>query len=126
MDPFTALFAFCGQLSPYPRELSPYSCELHGWSFVWKFLVCDLEFDRKKGYDIKISWRSFVDLVNDGIYLLKLRAVTWCLEVVGVFNVQDALEYWISGRFPLMKVSFHNNTLWARCFQEERNVRNMK
>ena len=89
-------------------------------------MVRDLEFDRKKCYDIKISWRSFVDLVNDGIYLLKLWVVTWCLEVVGVFNVQDALEYWVSGRFYLMKVSFQNNTLWARCFQGEGNVRNMK
>ena len=49
-----------------------------------------------------------------------------CLEVFGVFNVQDALKYWVSGWFPLMKVSFHNNTLWARCFQGEGNVRNMK
>ena len=27
LDPFTALFAVCGQSSPYPREL-------HGWSLV--------------------------------------------------------------------------------------------
>ena len=89
-------------------------------------MVRDLVFDRKKGQDIKISWCSFADLVNDGIYLLKLWAVTRCLEIVGVFNVQDALEYWVSSRFFLMKVSFHHNTLWARCFQGEENVRNLK
>ena len=88
-------------------------------------MVRDLVFDRKKGQDIKISWCSFADLVNDGIYLLKLWAVTRCLEIVGVFNVQDALEYWVSSRFSLMKVSFHHNTLWARCFQGEGNVRNL-
>ena len=48
LDPFTALFAICGQLSPYPRELPR-------WSFVWKFMVSNLVFDRKKGYDIMIS-----------------------------------------------------------------------
>ena len=48
LDPFTALFAVCGQLSPYPRELP-------GWSFFWKFMVSNLVFDRKKGYDIMIS-----------------------------------------------------------------------
>ena len=72
----------------------------------------------KERHDIKISWCSFVDL--------KLWSVTRFLEVVGVFNVQDALEYWVSGRLPLMRVSFHNNTLWARCFQGVENVRNMK
>ena len=40
LDPFIALFAVCGQSSPYP-------CELHGWSFVWKFMVKDLIFDSK-------------------------------------------------------------------------------
>ena len=89
-------------------------------------MVKDLIFDSKKGQDINISWCSFADLVNDGIYLLKLWVVTRCLELVGVFNVQDALEYWVSGWFYLMKVSLHNNTLWARCFQGEGNVRNMK
>ena len=62
-------------------------------------------FDRKRGHDIKNSWCSFADLVNDEIYLLKLWIVTRCLEVVEVFNIQDALEYWVSGRFPLMKMS---------------------
>ena len=28
-----------------------------------------------------------------------------CLEVFDVFSSQDALAYWVSGRFPLMKVS---------------------
>ena len=98
LDPFIALFLVCGLSSPYP-------CELHGWSFVWKFMVRDLVFDRKKGHDIKISWCSFANLVNDEIYMLKLWIVIRCLEVVGVFNVQDALEYWVSGRFPLMKMS---------------------
>ena len=111
MDPFTALFAFYGQSSPYPRELSPYPCELHGWSFVWKFTIKDLIFDSKKGHDINISWCSFADLVNDEIYLLKLWVVTRCFEIVGVFNVQDALEYWVSVQFPPMKVLFHINTL---------------
>ena len=68
-------------------------------------MVRDLVFDRKKGHDIKISWCSFANLVNDEIYMLKLWIVIRCLEVVGVFNVQDALEYWVSGRFPLMKMS---------------------
>ena len=86
----------------------------------------DLVFDQKKGHGIKISWCSFADLVNDSNYLLMLWSVTRCLEVIGVFNVQDVLEYWVSGRFPLVKVSFHNNTLWARCFQGVENVRNMK
>ena len=89
-------------------------------------MVKDLIFDSKKGHDIKISWCSFANLVNDEIYMLKLWIVIRCLEVVGVFNVQDALEYWVSGRFPLMKVSFHNTILWARCFQGEGNVKNMK
>ena len=68
-------------------------------------MVRDLVFDRKKGHDIKISWCSFDNLVNDEIYMLKLWIVIRCLEVVGVFNVQDALEYWVSGWFPLMKMS---------------------
>ena len=85
-----------------------------------------LVFDRKAGQVKKISWCSFADLVNDGTYLHKLWVVTKCLEVVGVFNVQGALKYWVSGQFPLKKVSFHNNTLWARCFQWEGNVRNLK
>ena len=96
-DLFTALFAVCGLSSPYPREL-------HGWSFFWKFMVRDLIFDRKKGYNIKLSWCFFADLVNDGIYLLKFWTMIRCLEVVGVFNVQDVLEYWVSGQFPLMKM----------------------
>ena len=119
LDPIIALFIVYGQSSPY-------ACELHDWTFVWKFMARDLVFDQKKGHGIKISWCSFADLVNDRNYLLKLWSVTRCLEVVGVFNVQDALEYWVSGRFSLMKVSFHNNTLWARCFQGEENVKNMK
>ena len=46
--------------------------------------------------------------------------------VVGVFDSQNALKYWFSGRFPLMNVSFHNNTLWASCFEGEGSVRNLK
>ena len=46
--------------------------------------------------------------------------------VVGVFDSQNALKYWFSGRFPLMNVSFHNNTLWASCFVGEGSVRNLK
>ena len=64
-------------------------------------MVRDLVFDSKKGHDIKISWCFFADLVNDGIYLLKLWAVTRCSFVVN-----------------------YNNTLWARCFEGEGNVRN--
>ena len=56
----------------------------------------------------------------------KENFVAKCLEVVGVLNLQDVLEYWVSGRFPLMKVSFDNNTLCSRCFQGKGNVRNMK
>ena len=54
------------------------------------------------------------------------RVVINCFGAVHVINSQDALAYWVSGWVPLMKVSFHNNTLWARCFQGEENVRNVK
>ncbi|KAF3974503.1 hypothetical protein CMV_002181 [Castanea mollissima] len=73
------------------------------------FMVCDLEFYRKKGHDIKISWCLFVDLVNDGIYLLKLWAVTWCLEVVGVFNVHDAFKTLIAN--SLRKKQFYKDAI---------------
>lgn len=58
---------------------------------------------------IKIT--SFLD------YATLFCAVFKCLEIFDKFDGQDALAYWISGRFPLMKVSLNNNTLWARCFQ---------
>ena len=45
-----------------------------------------------------------------------------CMNMV----IKMSLRYWSVGRSPLMNVSFHNNTLWARCFQGEGNVRNMK
>ena len=45
-----------------------------------------------------------------------------CMNMV----IKMSLRYWSIGRSPLMKVSFHNNTLWVRCFQGEGNVRNMK
>ena len=51
-------------------------------------------------------------------------AVINCFGAVRVINSQDALAYWVSGQFPLMNVSFHNTTLWSRCFEEEGNVRN--
>ena len=35
-----------------------------------------------------------------------------------------SLEYWSYGKSPLMKVSLNNNTLRARCFEEEGNIRN--
>ena len=61
---------------------------------------------------------------------LRYAPMSWaminCFGAVHVINSQDALAYWVSGWFPLMKVSFHNNTLWARCFQGEENVRNVK
>ena len=59
-------------------------------------------------------------------YATLFWAVVECLEIFDEFDGQDALAYWISGWFPLMKVSLNNNTLWARCFQGEGNVRNMK
>ena len=55
-------------------------------------------------------------------YATLFWAVVKCLEIFDVFDGQDALAYWISGRFPLMKVSLNNTTLWARCFQGEENV----
>ena len=67
-----------------------------------------------------IKSASFLD------YATLFWAAVKCLEIFDEFDGQDALAYWISGRFPLMKVSLSNNTLWARCFQGERNVRNMK
>ena len=53
---------------------------------------------------------------------------TWPLVKKKCMNmvIKMSLRYWSIGRSPLMKVSFHNNTLWVRCFQGERNVRNMK
>ena len=45
-----------------------------------------------------------------------------CMNMV----IKMPLRYWPSGRSPLMKVLFNNNTLWARYFQGEGNVRNMK
>ena len=117
LDPFITLFAVCGLSSPYPREL-------HEWSYVWKFMIRDLIFDRKKGHSIKISWCSFANLFNDEIYLLKLWIVTRCLEVVGVFNVQDALEYWVSGRFPLMKMSTIRTPCGKGVLKEGGNIRN--
>ena len=53
-------------------------------------------------------------------------AVINCFGAIPVINGQDALAYWVRGQFLLMKVSFHTTTLWARCFQREGNVRNMK
>ena len=35
-----------------------------------------------------------------------------------------SLEYWFYGKSPLMKVSLNNNTLRARCFEKEGNIRN--
>ena len=49
----------------------------------------------------------------------KVLGSSWCVQSLRCF------EYWVSGQFPLMKVSFHNNTLWARCFEGEGNVRNL-
>ena len=43
-----------------------------------------------------------------------------CMNMV----IKMSLRYWSVGRSPLMNVSFHNNTLWARCFQGKGNVRN--
>ena len=43
-----------------------------------------------------------------------------CMKMV----IKMSLRYWSIGRSPLMKMLIHNNTLWARCFQGERNVRN--
>ena len=35
-----------------------------------------------------------------------------------------SLRYLSIGRSPLMKMLFHDNTFWTRCFQGEGNVRN--
>lgn len=37
---------------------------------------------------------------RNGASLLKLWPVGKCLEIFDVFDGQDALAYWISGRFP--------------------------
>ena len=52
-------------------------------------------------------------------YAPRSWAVINCFGAIRVINDQDALVYWVSGRFFLMKVSFHN-TLWARCFRGKR------
>ena len=44
-----------------------------------------------------VARSKFADPVRDASYFLKLWAVANCLEVVGVFNLQDCLEYWVSG-----------------------------
>ena len=38
-------------------------------------------------------------------YLLKLWVVINCCGVLGVFDGQDALEYWCCGRSPLMNIT---------------------
>ena len=43
-----------------------------------------------------------------------------CMNMV----IKMSLRYWSIGRSPLMKMLFHNNTLWARCLRGEGNVRN--
>ena len=55
---------------------------------------------------------------------LKLWAMVKCFDVFDVFSGKDTLTCWVSARFPLMKVSLNNNTLWARRFEDEGNVRN--
>ena len=45
-----------------------------------------------------------------------------CMNMV----IKISIRFWSIGRSPLMSVSFRNNTLWARCFQGEGNVGNMK
>ena len=37
--------------------------------------------------------------------------MTKCLEIFDVFNGRDTLAYWVSGRFPLMKVSFQGTPI---------------
>ena len=37
--------------------------------------------------------------------------MTKCLEIFDVFNGHDTLAYWVSGRFPLMKVSFQGTPI---------------
>ena len=58
---------------------------------------------------------------------LRYAPMSWvvinCFGAICVINGQDALVYWVSGWFPLMNVLFHNNTLWARCFQGEGNLK---
>ena len=45
-----------------------------------------------------------------------------CMNMV----IKISIRFWSIGRSPLMSVSFHSNTLWARYFQGEGNVGNMK
>ena len=45
-----------------------------------------------------------------------------CMNMV----IKMSLRYWSIGRSPLMNVSFYNNALWARFFQGEGNIMNVK
>ena len=65
---------------------------------------------------------SFILLkVKFNAITLRYALMSWAMinyfGVVRVINGQDALAYWVSGQFPLMKVSFHNNTLWQGVFK---------
>ena len=55
--------------------------------------------------------------------ILKLWALISCYGNIRMIDGQDTLAYWVSGRFPLMKVSSLNNTSWARCFEGDGNIR---
>ena len=47
----------------------------------------------------------FACLIQNETCFLKFWAVINCFRVVGVFNGQDALRYWCSGRSPLMEIT---------------------
>ena len=44
-------------------------------------------------------------LIRNQTCLLKFWAMINCFGVVGMFNGQDALSFWCSGRSPLMKIT---------------------
>ena len=70
---------------------------------TWYCRYCQNVFQKEDFVEhlaIAIATRSkFVDPVRDSAHFLKLWVVAKCLEVVGVFNLQDALEYWVRASF---------------------------
>ena len=62
-------------------------------------------FDCPKIQGSRFHWKCpFVDPVKNEIAMLNLWTLINCF-VVGVFEVENTLDYWFSGRSPLMKMS---------------------
>ena len=62
-------------------------------------------FDCPKIQESRFHWKCpFVDPVKNEIAMLNLWALINCF-VVGVFKAENTLDYWFSGRSPLMKMS---------------------